>query len=477
MSIYATVDMSCFMRMWLTSCLLSISLANAFAAEPPTRPSQITIESPSEIVETYVAKPVRQTVILQNASDESVKLLDVKSANKLVEITAFEPQTTSVAARSSKEISLEFVSRLMLGAHRIPFDCYTLSDSGNAATVRGFARAFVQNAFEPDRPEIDFGIVAREAHVTKSIRLTSQEITGIELARVAEAPKFLSVRVIDNGAGLSATSGDDVPWGISQGFIKVLTNSQVQPEVWVHYQLDMRGEVVPSQNPVTFAPDNAGGEQETTVRLTRADGKPLSILSTSTSGVNLTTRIDDCTPARTDCKLLRVVLPADAPSGLITGAVTVKFEGLKNELPIQVGGFRLAKGQKFKSLTDASATQASGSMTPAEPVDVGKAISRANRVAAPRPAPDGHGPLLKWSVEHESTIYGYAVYRSDSDAGPFMRVNQATIRSHDDEDESTDYQWRDNSAETGKTYWYYIGVIQNDGHKRKLSDPQRVVAK
>jgi hypothetical protein len=40
-----------------------------------------------------------------------------------------------------------------------------------------------------------------------------------------------------------------------------------------------------------------------------------------------------------------------------------------------------------------------------------------------------------------------------------------------------DYQWRDTSAEPGKTYWYSSGVVGMNGIKRQLSDPQKVVAK
>ena len=157
--------------------------------------------------------------------------------------------------------------------------------------------------------------------------------------------------------------------------------------------------------------------------------------------------------------------------------IRLAFEGLKQELPIQVGGFRLAKGQKFKSLTDNAATQTSASPNAKEPLDMSKVIERENRDAAPLPPPEGRGPLLKWSVAHEGAVYGYAVYRADSDAGPFLRVSRDTIRASEDEEQRSDYQWRDTSAEPGKTYWYYVSALQNDGHKRKLSEPQKVVAK
>jgi hypothetical protein len=39
------------------------------------------------------------------------------------------------------------------------------------------------------------------------------------------------------------------------------------------------------------------------------------------------------------------------------------------------------------------------------------------------------------------------------------------------------YAWRDDSATPGKTYWYYIGLLNRDGTKQQLSGPQAVKAK
>jgi len=461
------------MQMWFAL------LAFAWAGESMSavsQQSQVTVESPSAFVETYVARPVRQALTLQNDSDESVKLLGTKSANVFVDLVASEPPDAVIPAHSTKDILLTFSSGLILGAHRLPFDFFLLSDSGKQITARGFARVFIENVFDLDRPELDFGVVKANIPATKLLQMSSSDVPGIRLSRVLEAPEFLGVKVINAGTELSATTRATAPWGIYDGFIKVQTTSEVQPEVWVHYKIDARGDVVPGQNPISFSPDNVGAEQEQSVRLIRVDGKPLKIQSTTVSGVPVATRVDECAPVAVDCKLLRVVLPADTVTGLIRGQVTLKFDDLKQDLPIQVTGFRLAKGQKPKSLTDNPGSGDNASPSARAPLDIGKVIEHGSGSVAPA-APAGHGPLLKWSVSHEATVYGYAVYRGDADAGPFVRVSKETLRTSDDDDQGSDYQWRDTSAEPGKTYWYYIAAIQNDGHKRKLSDPQMVVAK
>jgi hypothetical protein len=460
----------------MTSIPFLLVFALAFAGSPPAH-AQITTESPATFAETYVGAPVKQTVTIQNGGDERVTLGGVKAANRLIEVTSFAPHDLSIAGHSSADVSFYLTTRLALGSHHVPVDFQLHSDSGTEVTVRGDARIFVQNAFDTDRPEIDLGVVSAKQRTVKSISLTSNEIPGIALKKVLDAPKFLAVSIADDGKSVSVATGDHVPWGISQGYLTLQTNSRVQPEAWVHYQLDMRGDVIPSQNPVMFSPDNVGAEQEETVRLDRVDGRTLHLASIATAGTALLTRVDDCVPAIDACKLLRLTLPADAPSGQVTGLVTLSFDGMADKLPIQVGGFRLAKGQKLKSLTENTAAQTSIPLTPPVTLDVKKAIEQAHMESAPLAPPPGTGPLLKWVVSHEAAIYGYVIHRGDSETGPFKRVNAEIIPTAKDDDASGTYQWRDTSAQAGKTYWYYIGLVENNGHKRKLSDPQKVVAK
>ena len=91
--------------------------------------------------------------------------------------------------------------------------------------------------------------------------------------------------------------------------------------------------------------------------------------------------------------------------------------------------------------------------------------------------PPGTGPLLKWTVANGASIHGFQVFRSGNDNGPFVLLNPKSIPSTAQTQDSVSYQWRDNSAVSGKTYWYYIGIVYNDGHKQQLTGPQKVVAK
>jgi hypothetical protein len=90
--------------------------------------------------------------------------------------------------------------------------------------------------------------------------------------------------------------------------------------------------------------------------------------------------------------------------------------------------------------------------------------------------PAGDGPLIKWSVDYDDVVFAYAVYRSKSESGPFVRVNKSLIPANTKENSGTPYQWRDTSAVPGETYWYYIGMMYRDGKKEILSKPQKKAA-
>ena len=78
---------------------------------------------------------------------------------------------------------------------------------------------------------------------------------------------------------------------------------------------------------------------------------------------------------------------------------------------------------------------------------------------------------------HESAIHGYAIYRAESESGPFVRINKDTIATTAIGEGGASYQWRDNTATSGKTYWYYVGLLNKDGSKGNLTPPQKAIAK
>lgn len=83
---------------------------------------------------------------------------------------------------------------------------------------------------------------------------------------------------------------------------------------------------------------------------------------------------------------------------------------------------------------------------------------------------------LTWRVKDEKAVFGYIVYRAEHREGPFRRVNAEIIRRHR-EVPTDQYRFDDRSAETGKTYYYFIDVISEHGRKQRLSGVRSKIAR
>ncbi len=116
------------------------------------------------------------------------------------------------------------------------------------------------------------------------------------------------------------------------------------------------------------------------------------------------------------------------------------------------------------------------SVLPQTKLELNDAIKNAIDKAELAP-PAGNGPMLEWTVANGRLIHGFQIFRSNNEVGPFLLINKAIVPASIEDEAPKSFQYRDNTARTGQTYWYYIGVIYNDGHKQQLSGPQKVVAK
>jgi hypothetical protein len=73
-------------------------------------------------------------------------------------------------------------------------------------------------------------------------------------------------------------------------------------------------------------------------------------------------------------------------------------------------------------------------------------------------APTAPGITITWSTGSELSIAGFVVERSDQAAGPFERVSPF-IPASDDVLVGHDYQFTDDRAMQGRTYWYRLLTV------------------
>lgn len=94
--------------------------------------------------------------------------------------------------------------------------------------------------------------------------------------------------------------------------------------------------------------------------------------------------------------------------------------------------------------------------------------------------PDPGEPLsnrLKWSTASEVDNFGFDIYRSTSEEGPFDRLTAQPIPGAGTVDEPRYYEYVDTAIEAGTDYFYYVESISVDGIREKFSPIIRAPAK
>jgi hypothetical protein len=98
--------------------------------------------------------------------------------------------------------------------------------------------------------------------------------------------------------------------------------------------------------------------------------------------------------------------------------------------------------------------------------------------APPPPPPDPPPPppvvepisnTLRWSTASEVDNFGFDVFRSLAEEGPFERVNADTIPGAGTVDTPTRYEFVDTEIDPGHIYYYYVESISLQGEREQFT--------
>jgi hypothetical protein len=84
---------------------------------------------------------------------------------------------------------------------------------------------------------------------------------------------------------------------------------------------------------------------------------------------------------------------------------------------------------------------------------------------------------LKWTTASEVENFGFDIYRSFSEDGPFDRITAEPIPGAGTTDEPQSYVWVDAEIDPSEDYYYYIESISLGGVREKFSPVIRSPAK
>jgi hypothetical protein len=454
--------------------LMAASISSAASAQAPAAPLSI---SPCDVGERYQFEKATCSLEFHNSTEKTVRISRIEPR---LARDAIEPKFAVVPPKSVAyfQATVDFGNKAGLAYHSFQFTMEGTEPKQRSSGVS----AYVQSVLDQPRPKLDFGVV-RHADtkwpIVKSIALSSREVRDLRVTRVEEAPSWLDVKVDEDGRTLLVSMKKDVPWGLlheESTYVKVGLNTPQQPHAWIEIQANVLGAVVPDANPFQLGMMRTIGTHEYLVRLSSPAGEDFKLGKLSMKGIKGKVDTKPCAPAAVGCRLLRVSVDNDQPIGKLVGSIEVDLPQFGRKLPVELFGVLIPPETKIHDFDELPVASGAQSNTASSGIDLRNEIQGAiKHEDAP---PPGNGPLLRWSATHQLRIYGYVIYRADSEDGPLTRVSKDVIQIvADNNDASGSYQWRDNNAEAGKTYWYLIGILNRDGSKEDLTGRQKVVAK
>lgn len=77
---------------------------------------------------------------------------------------------------------------------------------------------------------------------------------------------------------------------------------------------------------------------------------------------------------------------------------------------------------------------------------------------------------VQWNTETELNTAGFNLYRSELDQDDYVLVNDVLIDSEGSAVSGASYVFVDDTVEAGKTFYYLLEEIQNDGKANRYED-------
>lgn len=83
----------------------------------------------------------------------------------------------------------------------------------------------------------------------------------------------------------------------------------------------------------------------------------------------------------------------------------------------------------------------------------------------------------RWTTASEIDNFGYDVFRGDLEEGPFTKLNADPILGAGTTDETKKYEYRDDTIDPCREYWYYVESIATNGAREKFTPVFKAGAK
>jgi hypothetical protein len=75
----------------------------------------------------------------------------------------------------------------------------------------------------------------------------------------------------------------------------------------------------------------------------------------------------------------------------------------------------------------------------------------------------------RWSTASEQDSFSFDVFRSDTENGEFKKITPMPIMGAGTTDETHKYEYRDDTIDPCKDYWYYVESVSTKGEHDKFT--------
>ncbi len=93
------------------------------------------------------------------------------------------------------------------------------------------------------------------------------------------------------------------------------------------------------------------------------------------------------------------------------------------------------------------------------------------------PADQRVANTARWTTASEQDTFGYDVFRGDTEKGEFKKVTEMPIMGAGTTDETHKYEYRDDTIDPCKDYWYYVEETSTKGTHEKITPTFHAPAK
>lgn len=93
------------------------------------------------------------------------------------------------------------------------------------------------------------------------------------------------------------------------------------------------------------------------------------------------------------------------------------------------------------------------------------------------PADQRIANTARWTTASEQNSFGFEVFRGDSEKGEFTKLTKEPILGAGTSDETHKYEYRDDSIDPCREYWYYVEGITTSGAHEKFTPTFRAPPK